>query len=79
MNTYANGTRDTLILLNLLSSLNLSTGIIIDTFHSHILLTATKLRSIDSDEETLHTALLSVLHILAGDLAISVHIAVEKG
>ena len=77
MKTYANGTRDTLVLLNLLSSLNLSTGIIIDTFHSHILLTATKLGSIDGDEESLHTTLLSVLHVLAGDLAISVHIAIE--
>jgi hypothetical protein len=44
---------------------------------SHVLLAATKLRRIDSDEESLAASLFGMLHNALGDLAILVHVELQ--
>jgi hypothetical protein len=58
--------------------LHLSRGGIVNLLHAHVLLTTSKLRSINGNEKTLHTALLGVLDIFLGDLAITVDIELYK-
>ena len=62
----------------LLVFLHLGAGIVVDLLHAHIFLAATELGSIDGDKETLHTALLGVLDVLFGDLAVTVDVELKE-
>lgn len=77
-NAYADGTSDTLVLLDLVALLYLGVGRVVNLLHAHILFTATELRSIDGNEEALDATLLSMLHILPGDLAVAVDVELEE-
>ena len=77
--TYADGTGNTLVLPDaLLAILDLGNTLLSDLLHTHVLLAATELRGIDSDEKTLHTALLGVLDVFFGDLAVTVDIKLQE-
>ena len=77
--TYADSTRDTLVLPDaLLAILDLGDTVLLDLLHAHILLAATELGGINGDEETLHTALLGVLDVLPGDLAVAVDVQLDE-
>lgn len=71
---YADSPSDTLILFDFLSLLNFRNTVLVYLFHAHVLLTASELRCINSDKETLDTSLLCMLHILPSDFTVSVDI-----
>jgi hypothetical protein len=62
----------------LLAILDFSSAAVVNDLHAHILLTSTKLGSINSDEESADATLLSMLHILLGNLPIAVDITKES-
>ena len=73
--TYADGTGNTLVLPDaLLAILDLGNTLLADLLHAHVLLAAPELRGIDGNEEALHAALLGVLDVLLGDLAVAVDV-----
>ena len=76
--THADRPRDALVLLDVLPLLHLGACVIVDGLHPHVLLTSPELRCIDGDEEALDAALLSVLHVLACDLAIAVNVQLKE-
>lgn len=79
MYAYANGTGNTLIHLDvLLAILHLGGSTVVNELHTHILLAATQLRSIDGDEEGLDATLLSMLNVFLGDLAVTVDVSMCK-
>ena len=75
---YADCSSDTLVLLNLLAFLDLCACIITNELHAHILLTATELRRIDGNEESLDTTLFRVLNVLTRDLAVTVDVELDE-
>ena len=78
-NTYRDRAGDALVFLHvLLVLLHLSARVVVDELHAHVLLAAAELRRIDGDEEALDATLLRVLHVLARDLAVAVHVQLEE-
>lgn len=75
--TMIGDTSNTLVLLDILALLNLCACIITYKSHTHILLTTTELRSVDSDKQSLDTTLFSMLDISLCDLAIAVDVTNE--
>jgi hypothetical protein len=62
--SYADGSGNPLILLDVrVTCLNLRARTIINGLHTHTLLTTTKLRRIDGDEESFHAPFLSVVDV----------------
>jgi hypothetical protein len=78
MVAYTNSASNALVLLHILALLHLSAGVIVDLLHAHILLTTAKLRGINGDEKTLHSASLCVLNIFFRDFAITVNIELHE-
>lgn len=62
----------------LLAFLHLGSTTVVDSLHAHILLTTTKLRGIDSDEQRLYPTFLSVLDISPGDFPITIDVSENK-
>lgn len=77
--TYADCTRDTLVLPDIrLTLLYFGTSTFLDGLHAHVLLTATELRSIDGNEESLDTSFLSMLDVSLGDPPVPVHVQLDE-
>ena len=76
--SYADSPRDTLILLDILALLHFGTRRVVDLLHAHVLLSATKLRCINSDEQPFDPSFLSMLNNFLRDLSIFVHIQLKE-
>lgn len=79
MFTNADGTRNTLVPSDIgLTVLDFGSAVVVDGLHAHILLTTTKLRSVDGDEESLDTTLLSMLNVFLGDFSVPVDVQLDE-
>ena len=58
--------------------LHLRARALVDDLHAHVLLAAAQLRRVDGDEQALDAARLRVLHVLARDLAVPVHVQLQE-
>ena len=76
--THADRARDALVLLDLVALLHLRARVLVDDLHAHVLLAAAQLRRVDGDEQALDAARLRVLHVLARDLAVPVHVQLQE-
>ena len=77
--TYADRTRDTLVLPDaLLAILDLGNTLLSDLLHAHVLLATTKLRCINCDEESFASTLLCVLDVLLGDFSVTIYVAAQN-
>lgn len=77
--TYADGTGNTLISPDIaLTILDFGSAVVVDGLHAHILLTTTKLGSVNGDEESLDTTLLCVLDVFLGNFPVPVDIELDK-
>ena len=73
--THANGAGHALVLLDVLTLLHFGSCIVVNRLHPHVLLPASELWSVHGDEEALDPALFGMLHVLASNLVIAIHIS----
>ena len=76
--TYADGSGNTLILLDFLALLDFGPSRVVDLLHPHVFLAATELRCVHCDEKTLDATLLGMLHVFLRDLPIAVNVELQE-
>ena len=76
--TYADGSGNTLIFLDLLALLDFGPSRVVDLLHPRVLLATTELWSINSNEKTFDTSFLCMLNVLLGDFTVPVDIPINR-